>query len=362
LPTRRFHRIRAAIAAALLPLAAAAPARADALRIQFPTQVAAGDKPKLVITADQAVEGVTITLRDEGGRSASAKVPALGAGAQYQLELPASPGRHRWQGQLTVKQAGRSDARPINFETVVAGRLEVQIDRAKVDLLHRRLEARLSRPPARVEIALISAASGEAIAKNEQDLRGQAAGAPLTITWPEPTLPPGTDPETSIARIELRFYDVDDFYTSVALLPWRMTIPHEEVVFATDSATIAKTEWPKLEASLGRINEAFTHNPSVMASGSVKLYVAGHTDTVGNPEHNLRLSRARAAAIASWFRQHRVRLPILCEGFGEHALLVATPDETPEARNRRVDYILALEDPPMVSGPGAFRPVWRLAR
>ena len=65
----------------------------------------------------------------------------------------------------------------------------------------------------------------------------------------------------------------------------------------------------------------------------------------------------RAASIAGWFRQHRVRLPILCEGFGEHALLVVTPDETPEARNRRVDYILSAEEPPL--GTASFRPVWR---
>ena len=72
-----------------------APARADALRIQFPTQVAAGGKPQLVISADEAVDGITITLRDDGGRSTNAKVPALAAGAQYQMDLPASPGRQR---------------------------------------------------------------------------------------------------------------------------------------------------------------------------------------------------------------------------------------------------------------------------
>jgi outer membrane protein OmpA-like peptidoglycan-associated protein len=358
LPRQSFHLIPAA--ALLVVLLGSAPARADALRIQFPTQVAAGDKPKLVITADEAVDGVAITLRDDGGRSTSAKVPALAAGAQYQLDLPATPGRHRWQGQLTVKQAGRSDTRPISFETVIAGRLEVQIDRARIDVAHHKLEARLSRPPARVEIAVIAAADGEAIARSEQDLRGQAAGAPLTITWPAPALPPGADADAAVARIDLRFYDVDGFYTAVALLPWRMTIPHEEVAFATDSSAIAAAERPKLEASLARIADAFAHNKAVTQMGAVKLYVAGHTDTVGTPDHNLRLSRARAAAIAGWFRAHGLRLPILCEGFGEHALLVPTADETPEARNRRVDYILALEDPPL--GGATFRPVWRPAR
>jgi outer membrane protein OmpA-like peptidoglycan-associated protein len=349
----------------LVMLVTAVPARADALRVQFPTQVAAGAQPKLVLIAEEAVDGVTVTLQDDAGRSSTAQLGPLPAGGQHQVVLPAIPGRHRFSGHITIKQggrSGRSDSRPISFETVIAGRLEVQIDRARVDVVHRRLEARLSRPPARVEIAVISAASGEAVARAEQDLRGQAAGAPLAITWPAPPDDAGQDAEASVARIDLRFFDVDGFYTSVALLPWRMSIPHEEVVFANDSASIDRAEWPKLESTLAKIADAFSRNHAVTATGAVKLYVAGHTDTVGTPEHNLRLSRARAAAIASWFRQHRVRLPILCEGFGEHAPLVPTADETPEPRNRRVDYILALEDPIITGATSGFRPTWRPVR
>jgi outer membrane protein OmpA-like peptidoglycan-associated protein len=334
-----------------------ATAWADALRVQFPTQVAAGDKPKLVLIADEAIEGVTVSLKDDAGRPTTAKLGPLPSGGQHQIALPGDPGRRRYQGQITVTQAGRSDRRPISFETVIAGRLEVAIDRARVDLAGRRLLARLSRPAARVEITVVSAAGGDPIAQAEQDLRGQPAGAPLVVTWPVPSGPAATDPEGNIARIDLRFFDVDGFYTSVALLPWRMTIPHEEVTFATDSATITAGERPKLEASFNKIADAFAHNKAV---GAVKLYVAGHTDTVGTPQHNLRLSRARAAAIAAWFRRRGLRLPILFEGFGEHAPVVATADETPEARNRRVDYILALEDPAMAAAAN-FRPTWRRA-
>ena len=335
-------------------LAALGTAHADALRIQFPTQVAAGERPQLVLVADEAVDAVVVRLRDDLGHPIEAELGALAVGGQHQVALPGAPGRHRYQGEITVKQAGRAERRPISFETVIAGRLEVSIDRARVDLAQRRLEARLSRPPARVEIAVFSAAGGDPIARAEQDLRGQAAGAPLSITWPAPA---GADPEVSVARIDLRFFDVDGFYTSVALLPWHMSIPHEEVVFATDSATIDPAERPKLEASFNKIADAFAHNQSL---GAVKLYVAGHTDTVGTPEHNLRLSRARAAAIAAWFRRRGLRLPILCEGFGEQAPLVATADEIPEARNRRVDYILSLEDPPIAAATN-FHPVWRRA-
>jgi hypothetical protein len=52
-----------------------------------------------------------------------------------------------------------------------------------------------------------------------------------------------------------------------------------------------------------------------------------------------------------------VHIPIAFEGFGETALLVPTPDETDEPRNRRADYIIADEPPPVKST--GFRLGWK---
>jgi hypothetical protein len=52
-----------------------------------------------------------------------------------------------------------------------------------------------------------------------------------------------------------------------------------------------------------------------------------------------------------------VRLPIFYEGFGEQSPRVATPDETAEPRNRRAEYIIAVEDPALTNAP--FTPQWR---
>jgi len=38
-------------------------------------------------------------------------------------------------------------------------------------------------------------------------------------------------------------------------------------------------------------------------------------------------------------------VPVLVEGFGEDQPRVQTPDETPEERNRRADYILSVGPP-----------------
>jgi outer membrane protein OmpA-like peptidoglycan-associated protein len=90
---------------------------------------------------------------------------------------------------------------------------------------------------------------------------------------------------------------------------------------------------------------------------AVRLYILGHTDTVGTTDSNRELSLQRARSIASYLRKHGARLPLFYEGFGEQAPHVVTPDETPEAGNRRAEYILSVEDPTLTNAP--FAPQWR---
>ena len=127
--------------------------------------------------------------------------------------------------------------------------------------------------------------------------------------------------------------------------------------FATDSTVITAEEAPKLEASLKLIHQALDKHRAV---GAIKLFIVGHTDTVGNAVYNLKLSQGRAQSIASWFRKHGLRIPIYFEGLGEQSLQVATPDETDERRNRRVEYILGVESPPLKAV--GFRPTWKSTR
>ena len=79
---------------------------------------------------------------------------------------------------------------------------------------------------------------------------------------------------------------------------------------------------------------------------SMQLDIAGYTDTVGGAGDNMTLSTSRARAIAAWFPKAGLELPILYQGFGESVLAVQTPDNTPEARNRRAVYILGSAPPP----------------
>jgi outer membrane protein OmpA-like peptidoglycan-associated protein len=86
----------------------------------------------------------------------------------------------------------------------------------------------------------------------------------------------------------------------------------------------------------------------------VALFIKGHTDTMGPPEHNLELSRRRARSIGVWFRGHGLKISVSYEGFGEFTPLVKTGDEVSEPKNRRIDYILQFDPPPLPTGSVSF--------
>lgn len=223
-------------------------------------------------------------------------------------------------------------------------KLQISVDRAKVDLANRTLEVKLSRAAEKVRIKVIGE-SGTVLAELEKKFSGASAGTPLTVSW-------STSSDEAVARIEVWGYDTEGFYVGVAITPWNVKIPHEEVNFETNSHVIRASEVPKLEASLKQITSAVSKHKEL---GKITLFIVGHTDTVGSAEHNLGLSRRRAQSIAAWFKANGVRIAVAYEGLGETAPLVKTADETDEPKNRRVDYILALEPPKLASGEIAWK-------
>lgn len=72
-----------------------------------------------------------------------------------------------------------------------------------------------------------------------------------------------------------------------------------------------------------------------------ELVVIGHTDSVGSMEANDKLSLARAASVRDLLVEQGVAAQaISIAGRGEREPLVASADETAEARNRRVEIKL----------------------
>ena len=105
------------------------------------------------------------------------------------------------------------------------------------------------------------------------------------------------------------------------------------VDFATDSATLT----PQAIKTLDELGKA-------LSSQQLALYhfrIEGHTDTVGSPAYNKTLSQKRADAVAAYL-EHTYNIPasrLQPLGLGEQGLLVPTPPQTAEQRNRRVEVV-----------------------
>jgi OOP family OmpA-OmpF porin len=101
-----------------------------------------------------------------------------------------------------------------------------------------------------------------------------------------------------------------------------------DVLFDFDKYAIK----PAFKPDLDKIAERLVEDTNL------RLLVWGHTDTAGPADYTMRLSVRRANAVAQYLEGKGVdasRLSV--EGFGETRLAVPTPDNTPNAQNRRVE-------------------------
>ncbi len=74
---------------------------------------------------------------------------------------------------------------------------------------------------------------------------------------------------------------------------------------------------------------------------SESIAVVGHSDTAGDRDFNLRLSKERALAVSQLLNQAGVpQTQITSTSHGEENLLVKTDDNVPEEENRRVEVVV----------------------
>jgi outer membrane protein OmpA-like peptidoglycan-associated protein len=92
---------------------------------------------------------------------------------------------------------------------------------------------------------------------------------------------------------------------------------------------------PESEALVPRILDAVRKRPAADIS------ITGHSDTVGTADANRELALTRARAMAEILGAEGLKArAISIESHGEGNLLVKTPDETSEPRNRRVEITI----------------------
>jgi len=74
------------------------------------------------------------------------------------------------------------------------------------------------------------------------------------------------------------------------------------------------------------------------ADPKLAIEIGGHTDNVGKPDYNLKLSDARAAAVRQWLIEHGIAAARLTSrGYGDTQPLVPNTSDENRARNRRVE-------------------------
>jgi outer membrane protein OmpA-like peptidoglycan-associated protein len=322
------------------------PAFADAIRVSLQSRAMVGKGlPALEVHIQEPLTGFEVKLKRSDGQEVRLKGGGK-PGVTRTLPLEQPEGRFHYEGELVVRfPDGEQASMPLAFDTELLGPPRLTVVPEDVEVEKRRLRFTLSRPAARAKVVVLMD-TGKKAFEGEVPFQGAPAGTPLEVTWPPA--------EGRVLRISVQAFDTSEFFTSVDLFPWRVDVPHEEVHFPSGSADIPPAERAKLEASYTLIADAVKRYGRF---AELRLYILGHTDTVGEVASNRELSLRRARSIAGWLRKRGVSLPIYYEGFGEQSPHVPTPDETEEVSNRRAEYILAVEPPSLAQTP--FPPQWR---
>lgn len=326
----------------LAVLLVAAPASAAPVSYQLQGDVALGKKPMLEVRAVQPVIALRIDLERDDGKKFTVEHASLGKGASVRLAIgDGAAGKASYKGTLSGQLAGQNDrwSEDLTFETLVRAPIKVTYDLEHLDLDKRVLQFKVSRPAGSAELTVIGD-DGKELATATATYAKEPADTWLPISWKQPA-------GTRVMMLKLRIVAADGLATNLELIPWSVTIDHEDVNFATDSAVIDSGESSKLDGSVGKIADVVKRSEKFM---KMTLYVAGHTDTVGPSAKNRKLSLDRARAIAAYFRKAGIKLPISFAGFGEDVLKVKTADSTDERANRRADYVI---------GPSAGAPPFK---
>jgi outer membrane protein OmpA-like peptidoglycan-associated protein len=315
--------------------------RADDVDLRVDARAAPGQLPKLTLVLHKDVESAALDVSG-GGLQARAKKGPAASGETIEFALPhKKQGKVAWKGSLTVVFAdGASGSLPLQFSTEVVSR-EFRFDATShLDLANDALKLTSDRQTSKVEVEVYTDADELLVATAQTYDPPVPPGQLVPVSW----IP---RKKADVLRLHLIVYDEIGSFQSADLFPYSISIPHDDVVFDSGKSVVRPVQEPKLQAALPEIDRATKRfGPAMKAAGAtVKLFVAGHTDTVGDAASNRALSQARALAIAKWFRAHGCPVAVYARGFGEDLPKVPTPDNTDDERNRRVEYDVGVNGP-----------------
>ncbi len=295
-------------------------------------------KPQILLTPSVSLSKVQLKLVRSDGKKQTLRTGAIRADTTRKINIRQGKGVFSYACSITGK-AGRERFGPFKFtfEAKVGEPPLIAVAPTDVDEASRTIKIRVTEPAGKIELK-VWGDDGEIIDEVEQPYR-QAPGTVIPVTWKQ-------EVKQVMGRFELKAWDVVGFWSGLMSVTF-MNIPHDDVVFESGKHNSLPTEERKLIEPLTRIRGELQKVKGVLP---ITLYVGGYTDTVGSAADNVALSKRRARSIAKWFRKRGIRVPIKFQGFGEAVLFVPTPDNTPQAANRRASYVLSAAPPPVSRG------------
>jgi len=170
-------------------------------------------------------------------------------------------------------------------------------------------------------VVVIPGADGHVGAVTVTDARGQTV---LDQAYAAATAGRG---ETRTERVEINAQQVSDIFGPALAARPKAPVSFR-LYFLVNSNELTPDSRAAFEGVFGEI----------ASRAAADTVVTGHTDTVGTARYNDTLSLDRATTVRGLLIARGLKPDsVTTVGRGERELLVQTPDETPEPRNRRVE-------------------------
>ena len=133
-------------------------------------------------------------------------------------------------------------------------------------------------------------------------------------------------PVEPVREVEMALPEVPVKAAAVPADTLKKYIPRN-VLFVQTKPTILEESYPGLD----KLSRFLVNNPNL------RLSIAGHTDKLGNPANNLKLSEARAQTVANYLIEKGVAADrITTKGYGDTKPLI----KKPHVKNRRVEFLV----------------------
>ena len=102
----------------------------------------------------------------------------------------------------------------------------------------------------------------------------------------------------------------------------------EHIAFESNSAVLT----PKGRAVVDKVI------PALKRSSEAVIEIGGHTDSYGDPDYNLQLSRTRAESVRQYLADHGVTNRLTAVGYGASRPLSQDRTRAASKKNRRIEF------------------------